>query len=612
MGELSSFYSTLFGIEIAVFGIITAALFVFIQLVYSNFSHKQIKPIFKDYFLISYFVLSILNLLITGIATLLISLGEYDFIPSLNLSTSVVFFSPYFALFCLILNFISLALFFILVVRNLRYLQPSRILLTTVKKIKYEDIRNFLLKKYGANEPNKWIYDNAIYGGVSTANIKKILSGGEEALTEKEEAEIKRKSDEADQKFKADTEEFNRTKEEVKLSVDPFEAVNEMALRAINKVDLRTLNEIIDICLPVFGKFIENASTKNKGEGWRPDKDIVENFVDYYCDEILNAQLEMSDYQKLTSLKLTVLGASNRLAKKLQEHGDFPGFNKLANFWKLLADDEIGKNQQVFKKVIEYYKEIGEEAFKREQKEIFEEIFRAVGWLGERLLSKKVPESKPLMIDNFYETDFEVIFNVLLSFTHAYEYKKPDGYPLICFDAIYVFFHRLIKVYQIEKNTDIKNRIFDCLYAYYAFAQVAIKAGNSSGAALAIMDLCNGYKELLQENVEDAAKDVVGLLVRIGATAAGFKKNLSGKDGNFLSEPLDIYVMKVLEENPGDFSDTISSEVMESYIKADNGGDRNEVWNFIKTFGRRLQTNFGFMFDWQTGELYAENDSRRK
>lgn len=33
--------------------------------------------------------------------------------------------------------------------------------------------------------------------------------------------------------------------------------------------------------------------------------------------------------------------------------------------------------------------------------------------------------------------------------------------------------------------------------------------------------------------------------------------------------------------------------------------------DYIKTLDKRMKTNFGFMFDWETGELYPKDDPRR-
>lgn len=74
---------------------------------------------------------------------------------------------------------------------------------------------------------------------------------------------------------------------------------------------------------------------------------------------------------------------------------------------------------------------------------------------------------------------------------------------------------------------------------------------------------------------------------------------------DFLSnKPIDQYVMDILETSQ--LRDAVISEVRESYMHLDS--DRG----FMVEMGKRLQTNFGFIFDWSTGELYPEDDPRRK
>ena len=103
--------------------------------------------------------------------------------------------------------------------------------------------------------------------------------------------------------------------------------------------------------------------------------------------------------------------------------------------------------------------------------------------------------------------------------------------------------------------------------------------------------------------MEESAKEAIGLLVRIGGIAARHRDKLEKVD--FLSSrSIDQYVMEILEKSL--LRDQVISEVRESYIHLDS--DRS----FMVEMGRRLETNFGFMFDWTTGELYPEDDPRRK
>jgi hypothetical protein len=103
--------------------------------------------------------------------------------------------------------------------------------------------------------------------------------------------------------------------------------------------------------------------------------------------------------------------------------------------------------------------------------------------------------------------------------------------------------------------------------------------------------------------LEESAKEAIGLLVRIGGVVAHHRNKLEKVD--FLSnKPIDQYVMDILETSQ--LRDAVISEVRESYMHLDS--DRG----FMVEMGKRLQTNFGFIFDWSTGELYPEDDPRRK
>jgi hypothetical protein len=54
--SMIGFCKNLFAVEIAVFGIIAAAIFVFIQVVYSHFSYREVGGILKNVFLVLYLI----------------------------------------------------------------------------------------------------------------------------------------------------------------------------------------------------------------------------------------------------------------------------------------------------------------------------------------------------------------------------------------------------------------------------------------------------------------------------------------------------------------------------------------------------------------------------
>src|SRR3989344_7747656 len=73
VNSVASFHQTLFTSEIAVFGVLAATLFVFVQIIYGYFSYRHIGIIMKSPSLVAYLILSIATIIITGIAALSLS-----------------------------------------------------------------------------------------------------------------------------------------------------------------------------------------------------------------------------------------------------------------------------------------------------------------------------------------------------------------------------------------------------------------------------------------------------------------------------------------------------------------------------------------------------------
>jgi hypothetical protein len=220
-----------------------------------------------------------------------------------------------------------------------------------------------------------------------------------------------------------------------------------------------------------------------------------------------------------------------------------------------------------------------------------------------------------MMYDDDYHDEFEAMYNALMSFSWKYNYDIPLSYPLIFFDAVHVLFDRLLDIYKLRSVEggqgrgidfgDVHRWLYDCIYAYSSFAKDALTAGNPTGAALASMRLCEVYRSAVEAGANDVARDaiddIVRTAIRIGADPEKMK-------GNTLSNPME-YLEKEILASP--YSDKISSAINEAYIKFDEGS-HDAKFDYIKSLGRKLNTNFGFMFDPMTGQIYAKDDPRRR
>lgn len=219
------------------------------------------------------------------------------------------------------------------------------------------------------------------------------------------------------------------------------------------------------------------------------------------------------------------------------------------------------------------------------------------------MISRQGIEERPLMMDHQYSSEYDQLFEAVLSFRFEYINKYPMSYPLMYFDAVDVVFQQLTSALKKTRGRRLKSDIYSCLYTYSSFAEAAILKGNSNGAALGTSKLKEGYEKLVSESLEGSAREAIGLLVRIGGAAALHRDKL--REVDFLSNKcIDQYVMEILETSP--HRAEVISDVRESHIHSDSD------WSFVVEMGRRLETNFGFMFDWTTGELYPDDDPRRR
>lgn len=597
--EIVNFYNNLFTIEIAVFGIIAATIFVFLQIIYSQFSYREVSVIFKNTYLILYFLLSTLALILTSIGSLLLSFPYYDFVPNINFGIRHLFEGGSMAAGLLVLFFMSLMFFVIFTITNLAYIRPSNIALLMGKKIRVAKIRDFLLKKYGVFEPGGWMF---------AANLFLPLRFGDKGQKPISEEEIEKEKENAEKQLTIYRAEYEKIKQEVRNSQNPLEPLDALILKAIGSVDLKTIDEAFSVLSDVSDRFIEIYSIKKKDEVWSPDHGIMEKHLKNITEN-LYIYTDMCDRQKIEIVKIKILEVSKKIADKILARNYQLEIKIIFDFWKKLGDSAINKSPIVFNKVIQLYREAADYAFKNgidDNERWLEDVFRGLGWLGERLLAKQGIEEKPIIYDDSYSNEYDELLNAIFSFEYEYNHKYPESYPLIYFDAVHVIFLQLITSYKKTKIPDVKNHIFSCIYVYSSFAKAAIEKENSKGAGLAVMNLKDSYDELVKNGLEESAKEALNLLIDVGGEAAGHKDKLQKVE--FLPKTIEEYIIDIIESSP--FSGDIRGEIMEIYIKA--GGNRDYIWKFIKDLGKRMGTNFGFMFDWKTGETYAEDDPRRR
>ena len=110
MESLLNFYYSLFGIEVAIFSVISAVILVFIQLVYSKYSFKHIGHLLKNIWISLFFFFSVLGIFLTSAGAYSLTLDIYGVLLANQLIFQNIFLvvqHPIYITICFALLFIS-------------------------------------------------------------------------------------------------------------------------------------------------------------------------------------------------------------------------------------------------------------------------------------------------------------------------------------------------------------------------------------------------------------------------------------------------------------------------------------------------------------------------
>jgi len=546
-----------------------------------------------------FFGFSVLDLVLTAA-------GSYFLTISNSNTPTGLFAAHWYLLTCLLLIFVSISFFITLIIKNISYLQPHRAIFLLTKNISYEDIRDYLWKKYPLEYPFNLRRGFIRIIDHSAADDEGKIPNDMSISLEGEEKEGERN---IEKEIKAITRRVTTTE-------DPLLLIRDMMIQFVRRADLSSLSEAQTLLLSVSKEFVERVP-KNGDQKWSPSDVLLSNFTRYLI-ELLSAVLEIAEKEGLESGKKLVLGVCYEYAEKCFEFGCYRELELVHKFLLKVADASIGQSPFTLQNIIEHYQKMGEKSFRllkekppEKQRdnclELLDDLFRDIGWLGERLLMKLPIEPLPLMINFGYSTEFDSLFNCLLAFDRLYSDEQPGAYPLIYFDALMVVIKQIVNINHEVRTEQLDEKLFEIIFTFEAFASAAIKAGNSKGASLAALRIKESLDEITKAGLKDLTKEPIGSLVRVGMNAAGNQEKL--KEVEFMSGRLDLWAIDTLAKSGAN----IDHEVMDSYIHSTlEVKNHDAVWEFITKLGVRMGTNFGFIFDCRTGELYPEGDPRRR
>lgn len=582
---ISNFYTTLFALEITAFGIILAALLVFIQLIHSSFSHIQVKYMFHGRLFWGWLIIGFICLLLTGINGLCLSFGYgQDWMLCI-----------YMGAVCLGLFLLSIVILpGLIIYNNIKYLHPNFILGLSKKAITFNGLSYFLLNKYGVAEP-------------SVINIKAIMSKlGQKELSDEDKIEYENTKAKADEEYRKIQERLKMEKKAIESCSDSLTSIKIIATRAINNFDINTLSGVKDIYLRIEQDFIDNykINCPKLGNSWNPDTDLIADFA-YYMVETIEHQFDLCQQHKFNPGQSAFLELSESCTNIAVDNDAYKIVIEMLKLWKKISDQSIGSNPDVFNYLMGLYSKLLKRQFNLSNQGILDAIFKDLGWIGERLLTKKPVIEKAITPNYEFATEHDVYFNCILNISDTYIEQFPHLYLLSYFGMMQVILIQFTKVLKKSANDQMERYAYDLLYFYYSFLRQALKVGNINGVRLAWIELKLRYDYFESEDIEILTKYAIGLFAKFGAAISG-NKEIEDFSGNKLYAAIIATLARIKSK----YRETITLEIQEIYRRS-IPGDHKNIWNFIIDLGKKMKTNFGFMFDWETGKVYADDDPRR-
>lgn len=563
MGDLGSYYNSLFVIQVTVFGIGFAGLIALTQILRPLLSFKSTQQIIRSTSFVVTSALIVVSIATTSLTTLLLSLDKHN-ILWFNAHTGSITHSEWFAAANLTLvvgTFISLAW---LVAQETKYLIPSNALDFLGQKTQPEDINAYFEDAY-LPEPMPPMHIR-FFGAAASKKDK-------------------RTDEEINAEYELKLADYKRRKAKIATKENPLLPLESYLMQAVRRDDLQAAQAALKALEKVI---IDVANSKHRK--------ILYELVKYYSTIIGNC-VELASAHGLQSVLLEAVDSTDRVATALAKKKKVRELNPLIDLWQDIGDEYMGKQPAVFKRVMSATRSAGESIINNtsvateNMRETADNIDRCLGWLGERMLSVSAPEEKMLM-NLTYETEFNALMNAVLGIGYAFERSRPDIYPLIHYDNLYVIANKLAPYCSDEEHdTDNRNTLFSLMYGIKTFAERAIDSGNVPGASLSMLRLREQYDIAKKFSLNQQMEDCLIAIMDVGAYAAAAK--FEGVANFIRTESIADEAIRLIGENIGNIDlDHEASEIMiKQSVGTESGYD--EVKKYLVKLGDRLGTNFG-------------------
>lgn len=478
ISSVSNFYNTLFTIEITIFGIIFAAILVFIQLFISRFPDmdlnvkkvwNEIKKREDSKFIISFFSIFIFDLCITIFGSLSVFINNHFY---LKITSSI-----YYSSFSLLLLIIFIIVFIYINFRLLRYLKSERFLIYLDGTIEFDEIRNYLFKIYDFKNLNEYkpLLDLSLYDQAFK-------------ISKKEEKDILEKN----KKKEIYKLEAKKEKERVKDSVDPFLSLRNLILNNIKNYNIHEVEESLKIFNKKIKEFLGSIPKISNNLGNNLNAGLDTNMIDYYL-KFIKTLMNLSIKENSEEIIQIIISSVDEIIDFLLKHSNNNIFAIIDDF-KDLSSDNIIKFPIILKNTIRIYEKIYNNFIKiKELQEYYSSIEYLMNdfiYLGEDLLINFKFKEEYITNNHSLENLHDYYFNTLLNFNES----KLFGYTDYHMYGIKVLIEKLNNIYIKTKNERVGDLIGHLIREIFSIGEYAIKNDNINDINFAIEKIEDLFK----------------------------------------------------------------------------------------------------------------------
>lgn len=554
-------YLTLFTATLALFGLWYATLFFYVNQLTAKYSIRTLSFLLKDFLTILFILIGLFAWFLSALGAFTL-LNTYLLFPFYNIYIISLVLTPWFPIVLLITFFILSILFIVLTYRYSTYLNAQLLFDKVFNGIKPDELK---LEEYKS--------------------------------------------------FKKDVNELSK-KGEIN---DPFSIVVDMSAKALLNHDLiawrlihNELVKLIDRWLKneVLGQFETQKSIRM--QSWDPYFYLSKLLVQH-----LSFMKEVVNKSGHPSLLSDVVSTSKHLANSFAIYGhNWKAVLEITSFMKktgkeLVEGDRIDELHPIF----ETLGELGKQSIKQKEQESFDEICRSFGWLGEHLVMKGIPVG-PLMPNYDASGELDSLINCIDEIKNSLIKEKLDIFSQIYYEAIEAIALKFIE--KGKEDQTFEMALISIISCIGKCGKEAAKWGVCSIVSHSVSWLKGIYENIKEaKRFKELPQSIVDWMTEIGALSACH--NIPIRDPREASllffkpttgeqDLIEVVIQKLEDIND---EKLITNAIYNIYGKYSGEDCHKAVWEFITRTAKVCKSNFGFMFDWATGKIYAPDDPRR-